>query len=93
MLKIEFRCILFPLILVEMFLQPSESLPVVNPIDWTWFGKAHTCLFKVPQVTMQVGAQIKQANLRRGTETRLIFQQDNDPMALRYERSDFRTTL
>ena len=27
--------------------------PVVNSIDWTWFGKAHTCLYKVPQLTKQ----------------------------------------
>ena len=28
--------------------------PVVNSIDYTWFGKAHTCLFKVPQLTVHV---------------------------------------
>ena len=26
------------------------SPPVVNSIDWTWFGKAHTCLFIGPTV-------------------------------------------
>ena len=28
------------------------STPVINSIDWTWFGKAHTCLYKVPQLTV-----------------------------------------
>ena len=41
-LNIEFRCILFPLIILEMFLQLDWSPPVVNSIDWTWFGKVHT---------------------------------------------------
>ena len=43
---------LFPLIILEMFLQLEWSPPVVNSIDWTWFGKAHTCLYKVPQLTV-----------------------------------------
>ena len=43
------RCILFPLIILEMFLQ----LDLVNSIDWKLFGKAHTCLYKVPQLTVQ----------------------------------------
>ena len=30
------------------------SPPVVNPIDWTWFGKAHTCLYKVSQLTVHI---------------------------------------
>ena len=47
-LKIELRCILFPLIILEMFLQLNWSPPVVNSVDWAWFGKAHTCLYKVP---------------------------------------------
>jgi hypothetical protein len=37
-LKIELRCILFPLIILEMFLQLDWSPPAVNSIDWTWFG-------------------------------------------------------
>ena len=46
-LEIELRCILFPLITLEMFLQLDWSPPpVVNWIDWTWFGKAHICLYK-----------------------------------------------
>ena len=36
-----------PLIILEMFLQLDWSPPVVNSIDWTSFGKAHTCLHKV----------------------------------------------
>jgi hypothetical protein len=59
-LKIELRCILFPLIILEMFLQLDWSPPVINSIDWTCFGKAHTCLVKVPQLTVHVGAK-KQA--------------------------------
>ena len=58
-LKIELRCILFPLIILEMFLQLNWSPPVVNSVDWTWFGKAHTCLYKVPQLTVHVRAQTK----------------------------------
>ena len=53
-LEIELRCILFPLIVLEMFLQLDWSPPVVNSIDWTWFGKAHTCLYTVPQLTVHV---------------------------------------
>jgi len=34
-LQIELRCILFPLIILEMFLQLDWSPPVVNSIDWT----------------------------------------------------------
>jgi hypothetical protein len=33
-LGIELRCILFPLIILEMFLQVDWSSPVVNSIDW-----------------------------------------------------------
>ena len=54
-----FRCILFPLIILEMFLQLDWSPPVVNSIDWTWFGEEHTCLDKVPQLTVHVGAKTK----------------------------------
>ena len=42
-LEIELRCILFPLITLAMFLQLP---PVVNSIDWTWFWKAPTCLYR-----------------------------------------------
>ena len=34
-LEIELTCILFPLIILEMFLQLDWSPPVVNSIDWT----------------------------------------------------------
>ena len=34
-LKLELRCIMFPLIILEMFLQLDWSPPVVNSIDWT----------------------------------------------------------
>jgi hypothetical protein len=57
--EIELRCILFPLIILEMFLQLDWSTPVVNSIDWTWFGKAPTCLYKVPQLTVHVRAKTK----------------------------------
>ena len=49
-LEMELRCILFPLIILEMFLQLDWSPPVVNSIDWTLFGKAHTRLYKGPTV-------------------------------------------
>ena len=58
-LEIEFRCILFPLIILEMFLQLDLSPPVLNLIDWTWFGKAHTWLYKVPQLAVHVRAKTK----------------------------------
>ena len=43
-LEIELRSILFPLIILEMFLQLDWSPPVVNSIYWTWFGK-HTPVY------------------------------------------------
>ena len=49
-LEIELRGILFPLIILEMLLQLYWSPPVVISIDWTLFGKAHTCLYKGPTV-------------------------------------------
>ena len=58
-LEIELRCILLPLIILEMFLQLDWSPPVVNSIDWTRYGKAHTCLYKVPQLTVHVRAKPK----------------------------------
>jgi hypothetical protein len=57
--KMELRCILFPLIILEMFLQIDWSPPVVYSIDWTWFGQAHTCLYKVPQLTVHVREKTK----------------------------------
>ena len=53
---------LFPLIFLEMFLQIDWSPPVVNSIHWIWFGKAHTCLFKVPQLTT-ISAALHQLGL------------------------------
>ena len=58
-LETELRCILFPLIILELFLQLDWSLPVINSIDWTWFGKAHICLCKVPQLTVHARAKTK----------------------------------
>ena len=52
-LEIELRCILFQLIILEMFLQLG-SPPVVNSIASTWFGKKHTGLYTVPQLTVHV---------------------------------------
>ena len=43
-LKIELRCILFPLIILETFLQLNWSPPVVNSVDWTWFVR-HTPVY------------------------------------------------
>ena len=49
-LETELKCILFPLSILEMFLELYWSRHVVNSIDWTWFVKAHTCLYKGPIV-------------------------------------------
>jgi hypothetical protein len=59
--EIELRCIMFPLVILEKFLQLDWSPPVVNSIDWTRlvFGMAHTCLYKVPQLTVHVRAKTK----------------------------------
>jgi hypothetical protein len=43
-LEIELRCILFPLITLEMFLQLDWSPHVVNSIDWIWLER-HTPVF------------------------------------------------
>ena len=51
-LEIDLKCILGSSL--KVFLQLDWSPPVVNAIDWTWFGKAHTCLYKVPQLTEYV---------------------------------------
>jgi hypothetical protein len=56
-----------------------KSPPVLNSINWTWFGKAHTCLYKVPQLTVHVRGKTKpwgrrncpyssETGLRRGTD-------------------------
>ena len=58
-LKIELRCILFPLIIHEMFLQLDWSPLVVSSVDWAGFAKAHTCLYAVLQLTMHVKLQTK----------------------------------
>ena len=57
--EIELRCILFPLIILEMFLQLDWCPPVVNSIDWIWFGKDLTWLCKVPHLTVHVRAKNK----------------------------------
>lgn len=41
--KIELRCI--PLVILQMFLQLHWTPSVVNSVDWTWFGKAHTPVY------------------------------------------------
>ena len=56
-LQIELRCIQFPLIILEMSHQLGWSPPVANSIDWTWFIKKHTFLYKVPQLTVHVRAE------------------------------------
>lgn len=52
-LKFELRCIFFPLLIFEMFLQLDWSSLVANPVDWTWFGK-------VSQLTVHVRAQTQE---------------------------------
>ena len=57
-----------------MFLLLDWSPPVLNSIDWTWFGKAHTCPYKVPQLTVHVRAKTKprgQRNCSQSSETGL----------------------
>ena len=44
-LDVELKCILFPLIILEMFLHLDWIPPVVKSIDFTWFGQAHNCLY------------------------------------------------
>jgi hypothetical protein len=56
-LEIELRCILFPFVILEMFQQLHWSPPVVNSTDWSKFGKAHTSLYKVSQLTVHVSAK------------------------------------
>ena len=58
-LEIKLRCIPFPLIILETFLQIDWSPPVVQYIDWTWFGKANTCVYKVPNLKVHVRAKTK----------------------------------
>ena len=41
-------------IILDMSLQLDWSPPVANSIVWTWFRKKHTCLYKVPQLTVHV---------------------------------------
>lgn len=55
-LNIELRCILFPLIILEMFPQLNLSPSVENSGDWTRSGKTHN---RVPQLTVHVPAQTK----------------------------------
>ena len=58
-LEIELKCILFPLVIIEMFLQLDWSPLVVLSNDWTWLGKTHTCVYKVPQFTVHVRVKTK----------------------------------
>jgi hypothetical protein len=56
--EIELRCIPFPLIILDV--STTWSTPVVNSIDLTLFGKAHTPVYiKVPQLTVHVSAKTK----------------------------------
>ena len=69
-LEIELRYTLFPLIILEMFLQLDWRPPVVNSIDWRSFGKTHTCLYKGPQLTVHVRAKTKPWGWRSSVEMR-----------------------
>jgi hypothetical protein len=68
-IEIELGCILFPLIILEMFLQLDCSPPVVHSIDWKLFGKAHTCLYEVPQLTVHVRTKTKPRGWRNSPES------------------------
>ncbi|CDQ66566.1 unnamed protein product [Oncorhynchus mykiss] len=58
-------CILLPLIILEMFLQLDWSPPVENSVNLTGFGKAHICLYKVPQLSEQKPSHEVEGIVRR----------------------------
>lgn len=73
--------------LMETQLLTGTGMPVVSAIDWTWSGKAHACLYTVPQLTVQVRGQARSQtrclqtseagllwgrNLQKDTETFLL---------------------
>lgn len=60
------------LIIFEISLHLDWRAPVINRIDWTWFGKKHTCLHKVSQLTIHIRAKTKPSGWRnclQGSET------------------------
>lgn len=65
LLKIKIE--LFPIIILEC-LRFAMSPPVVNKqVHWTCFEKAPTCLYRVPQLTVQVRGQISSIVYRTQT--------------------------
>lgn len=53
-IQIELSYLLFPVIICQMFLTLDWGPPVVNSVDWLWFGKAHTCLYHWPVWAIEV---------------------------------------
>lgn len=53
-LQIKLRCIAYAVCIdyLVISLKPDCSPPVANLFHWTWFKKAHTCLYKVSQFTV-----------------------------------------
>ena len=45
------------MILIELFRHLDRSPPVLNSIDWTGFGKEHTCLDEVSELTIHIRAK------------------------------------
>lgn len=78
---LKLRCLIFLLLIFEMFLHLDWSPPVVNWIDWTWFGKAYTCLYKVWQLMMHIKTITKswgQRNCLQSSET--VCMSSRDPV-------------
>lgn len=56
-------CIIHCLILLDMSLQQTPCVP--NSTNRTWFSKALTCLFKVPEFTVQCQNKTKVIRFKR----------------------------
>lgn len=48
------KCLVFLLIICETFLDIDRNPQMGNSIDWMWFGKVQTCLYKVSQLAMHI---------------------------------------
>lgn len=68
-LQIKLRCIMVSPIILERSLDLKWNPVEVNSVDWTCFGKAHTCRYKVPKVTAHIRAQAKHGGQRNNMST------------------------
>lgn len=48
------KCLVFLLIICETFPHIDRNPQMGNSIDWMWFGKVQTCLYKVSQLAMHI---------------------------------------